>query len=374
MRCLACALLLALFPASAAQGHKPSDAYLTLAPEGGGAWSGRLDLSLRDLEQALGLDSDGDGRITWGELDGRSGEIDAYAEARLRLAADGAPCRSRVVGRQVDRHSDGAYAVLRLGADCPPGARALEVRYGLLFDLDPQHRGLLRVESAGGTRSAIFSADRRTQTLALGAPAPLGELLAYAGLGAHHIAIGFDHLLFLLSLLLPAALRRERGGWSPAPAFRPVLGEVARIVTSFTAAHSLTLALAAAGLLALPSRAVESAIAASVILAALNNVIPLWRTRAWIVAFGFGLVHGLGFASVLGDLGLGRGPLAARLLGFNLGVEAGQLAVVAGLLPVLHGVRAARWYRGFALPALSAAIAAIAALWLAERSLDLALL
>ena len=153
-----------------------------------------------------------------------------------------------------------------------------------------------------------------------------------------------------------------------------MLGEVLRIVTGFTLAHSLSLGLAAAGLLALPSRAVESAIAASVIVAAANNVIPLWHGRSWLVAFGFGLIHGFGFASVLGDLGLEGGPFVARLVGFNLGVELGQLAVVAVLLPLLYPVRSFRWYRAVALPGLSAAIAALALVWLAERSLDIALL
>jgi hypothetical protein len=369
-RGLACAALLLLLSA-AALAHKPSDAYLTLSPEAG-VWSGRLDLALRDLEQVLSLDADGDGRITWGELRARAGEIDAYALGRLRLAADGTPCASLAAAHRVDHHTDGAYAVLLFRSDCASAARALSIDYGLFFDVDPQHRGLLRLESPAGTRSAIFAADARRRSIELGAPAPGRELLEYTREGVLHIAVGFDHLLFLASLLLPAALQRGRAGWTPAPALRPVLAEVLRIVTSFTAAHSLTLGLAAAGLVALPARAVESVIAASVALAAVNNVVPLWRRRAWLVAFVFGLVHGLGFASVLVGLGLEQGSLAVRLAGFNLGVEAGQLTLVGCLLPLLYAVRAERWYRRFALPALSFAIAALAGLWLLERSVGIA--
>jgi hypothetical protein len=367
------AALLVLWLPGSGLAHKPSDAYLTLVRDGA-AFGGRLDVALRDLEQAVGLDADGDGRITWGELRARAAEVDAYVLGRLELAGAAGPCATRVAGREVDRHSDGAYAVLKLRAACPPGTRAVRLRYELLFDLDPQHRGLLRLEGAGGARSAIFAADRRSRTLESDAPAPGQDLLEYAGEGVRHIAGGFDHLLFLASLLLPAALRREGRGWAPASALGPPLAEVARVVTAFGAAHSLSLAAAALGLVALPSRVVESAIAASVMAAAANNLAPLWRGRAWRAAFAFGLVHGLGFASVLADLGYGRGSLAGRLLGFNLGVEAGQLAVVALVLPLLYAVRAAPWYRRLALPLLSSAIAALAACWLAERSLDLKLL
>jgi hypothetical protein len=373
LRALRAALALLLLAPAASLAHKPSDAYLTLAPEGD-AVAARLDVALRDLEQAVGLDADGDGRITWGELRARADDVDAYVLGRLELAGGGGRCPARVIGREVDRHADGAYAVLRLRAECAPGAQALRLRYALLFDLDPQHRGLVRWGGADGARSAILAADRRTLTLDPEPPAPGRELLAWAREGVRHIAEGFDHLLFVTSLLLPAALRRERGGWVPRPALRPALAEVARVVTAFTAAHSLSLGAAALGLVSLPSRGVESAIAASVVVAAANNVVPLWSGRAWQVALGFGLVHGLGFASVLAELGFARGPLAARLLGFNLGVEAGQLAVVACLLPILHGLRTAPWYRRLALPVLSCAIAALAACWLAERSLGVALL
>jgi hypothetical protein len=189
-----------------------------------------------------------------------------------------------------------------------------------------------------------------------------------------HIALGFDHLLFLLSLLLPAVLRRAGARWEPEPALRPALADVLSVVSAFTLAHSLTLSLAALGVLRLPSRGVESAIAASVVLAAANNLRPLVGGRRWLAAFAFGLVHGLGFASVLADLGLPRGALVVSLLAFNLGVELGQLAFVALLLPVAWWLRAWPAYPSVVLAGGSAAIALLASLWLAERSLGLALL
>src|SRR5262245_23448607 len=137
-------LLLAIFLVSLpAAAHKPSDSYLALRIEGstvGVQW----DIALRDLEYALGIDADGDGAITWAELQARHDAIAAYALARLTISADGERCASTAVGHQVDRHSDGTYAVLRFAALCPKNAHALEARYGLFFDLDPLHRGLAR--------------------------------------------------------------------------------------------------------------------------------------------------------------------------------------------------------------------------------------
>jgi hypothetical protein len=200
--------------------------------------------------------------------------------------------------------------------------------------------------------------------------------------GVWHIWIGFDHILFLLSLLLPAVgswallggTPPRHGPWQPVSRFGTAFWDVLRIVTAFTVAHSITLSLATLGLVSLPSRLVESAIAASVVLAALNNVWPLFHSRRWMVAFVFGLVHGFGFASVLADLGLPQDALVLALLGFNLGVEGGQLAIVAVFLPVAFALRRTWFYRRAVLVGGSLLIALIAAAWLAERALDLQLM
>ncbi len=150
------------------------------------------------------------------------------------------------------------------------------------------------------------------------------------------------------------------------------LREVVKLVTAFTIAHSITLGLAAAGVVALPARLVETAIAASLVLAALNNLWPLITRRVWLVAFGFGLIHGFGFASVLGDLGLPRHALLPALLGFNLGVEAGQLLIVLAIMPAAFWLRQSWLYERVALQLGSLAIGALASLWLIERAFGIA--
>ena len=161
--------------------------------------------------------------------------------------------------------------------------------------------------------------------------------------------------------------------WCAAASFRAAFVDVAKIVTAFTIAHSITLSLAVMGVVSLPSRWVESAIALSVVLAALNNLYPVVAQGRWIAAFGFGLLHGFGFAGALRDLGLPPNSLALSLVGFNVGVETGQLAIVVLFLPFAYALRATWGYRRLLLTAGSAAIATIAAAWFVERAFDLSL-
>jgi HupE / UreJ protein len=376
MRCAltGLALLLALLSAPALA-HKPSDSRLSLgASDAHGRIEGRWDIALRDLEEAVGLDADDDGVITWGELRRRHADIAAYALARLRIEADGRPCTLQAGEQLVDEHSDGTYTVLPLQIACAAAPKALRIGYSLLADIDAQHRGLLTLHTGGGTRSALLQPQAEAQRFELAQPGRLQQFGAYLAEGVWHIWIGFDHILFLLSLLLPAVLAWVPPRWLPVNRFAPACWDVVRVVTAFTVAHSITLSLATLQWLSLPSRAVESAIAASVLLAALNNLRPLVLGRRWLVAFGFGLIHGFGFASVLAELGLPDDSLLLALLGFNLGVEAGQLAIVLVFLPLAFALRNTWLYQRVVFTGGSLAIALLSAAWFAERALNLELL
>ena len=366
--------------------HKPSDSYLTIKADRGTV-SGQWDIALRDLDLAVGLDIDGDGTITWREVKTQRDAISRYALSHLSLAHS-TPCTLNIADVLIDEHTDGAYAVLRLAGTCTDAAAPLTVDYRLLFDLDAQHRGLLKLESAGQTTTAIFATTTRRQqfvvapstsatattALATGtetvAPAssPIETLVAFVKDGVKHIASGFDHILFLIALLLPAVMIREGRRWRPATALRPTLMTVAGIVTAFTIAHSITLSLAVLGIVDVPSRLVESLIAASVVATALDNLIPYLPRRRWQVAFAFGLLHGFGFASVLLDLGLPTSSLAISLFGFNLGVEIGQLLLVLAVVPLAYVARSTRAYRPLAIGLGSFAIAFVASGWLIERA------
>lgn len=367
--------LLALLFAVAAQAHKPSDSYLALSVDGAAAVRGQWDIALRDLELAIGLDADGNGEITWGELKAKRKDVEAYAFSRLSILADGKSCALNAADFLVDEHSDGAYAVLRFEADC--GARAptaIELAYSLLFDLDPTHRGLLRFERSGATQTGVLSPERPRLAFGAGEASALAQFFDYLREGVWHIWIGFDHILFILSLLLPSVFIFKNKQWQAAERFRDTFWDVFKVVTSFTIAHSITLSLAALSVISLPSRLVESAIALSVVLAALNNLKAVVAERRWAVAFAFGLIHGFGFASVLTDLGLPQGALLLALVGFNLGVEVGQLAIVGAFLPLAYAIRRSWFYRRLLFYGGSATIVLVALIWLAERAFDFKLL
>jgi len=351
--------------------HKPSDSYLSIEIRQH-VVDGQWDIALRDLDYAIGLDDNADGQITWGELQRRHDAVAAYGLAHLAISADGLPCLNRVTGHLVDKHSDGAYAVLRFAVLCEAMPRVLAIRYRLFFDLDPSHRGLLRLQYQGDTQTAVFSPEQPGRRVELATPSSSWrEFTEFLKEGVWHIWTGYDHILFLISLLLPSVVLRDERYWQPVMHFRRAFFEVLKIVTAFTVAHSITLSLAVLGIVNLPSRWVESAIAASVLLAALNNSYPLVSKRLWLVAFGFGLIHGLGFAGVLNDLGLPDGSLAVALVGFNLGVEAGQFTIVSVFLPPAFLLRRSWFYRRLTLNFGSLLIAAIALFWLLDRSLDM---
>ncbi len=373
MRRWCIALALALVGLAPAQAHKPSDSYLaiTVADD---KLSGQWDIALRDLDFAIGLDADGNGEITWGEVRAKHSEIAAYALARLAVRGDGAACSVEAGAQLIDDHTDGAYTVLPLTLRCPKAPAQLAIDYTLFADLDPQHRGLLKLQALGTTRTAVLGPQAPTQSFELKAVSRWAQFIDYAREGVWHIWIGFDHILFLLSLLLPAVLIWRSARWQPVETFRDAFVGVFKVVTAFTVAHSITLSLATLGWVSLPSRWVESSIAASVVLAALNNVWPVFHGRRWVVAFAFGLIHGFGFASVLADLGLPREALALALVGFNLGVEAGQLAIVAVFLPLAFALRRTGFYQRAVMVGGSLLIAALAGIWLVERVFDVKLL
>ena len=378
LRLMFCGLLaLCALSAMSAMAHKASDSYLVLNVNGQ-QLTGQWDIALRDIDFAIGLDANSDGDITWGEVRARHTDISAWALGRLTLQRGG-DCTLQVAEHLVDSHTDGTYAVLRITGTCPSGTQAVTVNYRLLFEIDQLHRGLLRLDLDGVTHSAVLAPNTGVLTIKAGETSRLAQFGQYLVEGIWHIWIGFDHILFLLALLLPAVLVHAvtLGGtrrWTGVASFRVAFTEVLWVVTAFTVAHSITLTLAALQIIELPSRLVESAIAASVVLAAANNLWPMVEKRRWLVAFSFGLIHGFGFASVLTELGLPKDALVLSLLGFNLGVEIGQLAIVAVFLPVAYLMRNSVLYRKGLFMGGSFLTMLVALVWLAERAFNLKLI
>ena len=225
-----------------------------------------------------------------------------------------------------------------------------------VFANDPQLVGVLR------SSSRSLTIDRTGRSWFRG----FGSIFH---LGIRHIAEGTDHLLFLLALLLPAPLLVFGSRWVGFAGVRHSLLQILKVVTAFTLGHSITLAVAALGLVRVPSRPIEVLIAVSILISSAHAFRPLFPGREAGIAAFFGLIHGLAFATILGELGLGRWERVASILGFNLGIETMQLIVVAATMPSLVLLSRTRAYSVVRIGgALFAGLASVG--WIAERLLD----
>lgn len=365
VRLLACMVLFLVSATSHA--HTLSVAHLDVSRQGEGTVLVEIDLALRDLALTMPLDLDGDNAITWGELRSQQPELERLMLQGIHLSSAASSCKLQPTSLGTRSYGGVAYASMAFSSDCSSSA-GLAVKYDLIFDKDPAHRAIVAWHFDGGEQTDILLANGRSARLAGGdGGAVSGTFRQFLREGIHHILGGIDHLAFLLALLLPAVLVRRDGRWHPVPRVAGSLRSVAGIVTAFTLAHSITLSLAALGIVRPNGQIVEAVIAVSVLLAALNNIRPVVTGRVWLVALAFGLIHGMGFAGALQELGLPKGQELIALLGFNLGVEIGQLVVVAVLFPVLAAARRQGWYPRIAMPLLSAVIGIAALYWIWER-------
>ncbi len=362
---------------SLALAHASSNSYLHFGLQDG-APTLRVDVPLRDVDLWLELDADRSGDVTWAEVSARQTELLAWVQQGLQVDAGPVACSLTPSDLLAAEHAEGFHLSTEWRVACPTPPQQADapwtLRYGLLFERDNLHRGLLRVDTPdadSAPRSAILSPERPTAELTtLTSPSAWATLAHYVVEGVWHIWIGFDHILFLLSLLVLAPLvplRARVSQWVAVERFKTALWEVLAVVTAFTVAHSITLSLAVLQWVELPARVVEPIIALSVVLAALNNLWGWGGVRRWRLAFGFGLIHGFGFASVLVDLGLPAQALALALGGFNLGVELGQLAIVAVFLPLAWWLRHTAFYRWGVVVGGSVAMALVASVWLVQR-------
>ena len=370
-----------------AYAHKSSDAYLFLDGDGT-VTTLRADVALRDLDVALQIDGDGDGRLTWGEVKAARPAIEAFLQTGVGLQG----CTLNAAGFALEQRADGVYAASTFAAACPkdwvvqPGA----IQYTLLAGIDPTHRAIARVQfgqnapqlrlidprqphipvaaPAPAEQAPKGGADASPQVATQNAPAPAGGFVAE---GVAHILGGFDHVLFLICLLLPAVMVRNAPGaarmWTPVAQPGQALWPLFGVITMFTLAHSVTLTLAAFKLVSLPSSIIEPAIAVTIILTALDNIWPLLRFPRAAVAFVFGLVHGFGFAGVLAELNLPVNQFAWALLQFNIGLELGQLVLVGMAVTALYLLRDRPAYPRWVITGGSTAAMLIGVWWFAER-------
>ena len=369
--CQKIGFLFFLLLCSQAYAHSASSSYLHVKVQGRTLdvqWS----IALRDLDYTIGLDSDGDGAITWGELRQHAAAVDAYALARLRLETDGKPCWLGPVTNLTDQLSDGAYAVLRFHATCVATPSRVSVHYALLFDQDPLHRGLLTVSVGGVAHAYALSPARQDATFDV-TPGYGETVRSFFATGVDHLLTGIDHMLFVTMLLVPAMFRRREHDFGPGATlfpvtdFRAMLVESLKVLSAFTLAHGTTLTLSVLRIVYVPEWLSEAGIALTIFATAMDNIFHFIPGRRWPLAFAFGLVHGLGFATALGPMSLPPVSLGVALISFNLGLEAAQVSIAAAVLPIGFLLRNTLIYPRRILPGVSGAVAAVSLAWFADR-------
>lgn len=395
------AFTLACAPALA---HKGSDAYLDVRQTEPSAGAGSvsdfrfaLAVAIRDLDLVVPMDANADGRVTWGEARAATPQALALFNemARLEVPA-GAPgaCRLDWQTDGLERRSDGVYLRAAAQARCPAG-QALRFHYSLLKDQDSTHRLLVAgrlggqdllstvspqqaslLLSSGVASAAVAGGGAQAQSLE--ASNRWSALRDYFSLGVHHLLEGYDHLAFLLALVLPLQLSLRRGpratvlrerpaGAADAYASSATWLALLRTVTAFTLGHSITLMLATFGWTQASPLWVEPVIALSIAVTALLNLRPVKWIRVDVLALLFGLVHGFGFAGLLQEAAAPQGLLPWALAGFNLGVEAGQLIAVLVWVLLSQMLVGKTWYARVVVRGGSVLLVLLALWWFWQR-------
>ncbi len=352
--------------ASVAGAHTGSTAYIdvTTAQD---ALSATWRISLRDLDLLVDLDADKNGTLTWDEVQTGAGAVQALAARALTVTAGNDPCALSAHTPELSKNPEHDFVVVPLQGVCRGGT--VQLTYSAFAGIDENHRALVRINNSGEPQ--VLAPGASAMLVDEGTPHSFGQFYRH---GMGHILSGIDHLLFLVALMLPSVLVREQGLWRARTDMRTALVQIVWLATAFTLAHSITLGLAAFDVLRFSPKVIEPLVAVTVLAAALNNLRPVVTRHLTWIAFAFGLIHGFAFAEVLAPLHLSHIDMALALLGFNLGVETGQVLVVATCFAALAFL--VRWhgYRRWVLQAGSTVVALLACAWIAERVFDVSLI
>ncbi|MEM6254390.1 MAG: HupE/UreJ family protein [Cyanobacteria bacterium P01_D01_bin.156] len=340
----------------------------------------RVELPLKELNEVLELGFPTDKRVRRDDIRPHLDKIRNYVDEHLTLDCSPEACSLAFQDYRFLNTTFAQFLLLEYDlAGFQTMPTSIDATYDVILEQRPQHTNMLLIEENWMTGTfqnesqplMIFRKPGQTQTLDLTSGSLWQGFSAIVSLGITHILKGIDHVLFLVALLLPSALwRQQQDAWQPVGKLSTAFVYIVKVATAFTVAHSITLCLATFQIVQVPSRIVESVIAASIGLAAVDIFYPIFRGRSWLLVFLFGLFHGFGFADVLDQLGVTSRHAALSLFGFNLGVEIGQLAIIAVIFPLLYVLRTQRFYASFVMKAGALLLGMISLYWFIERAFD----
>lgn len=360
-------LLSLLLTATLVQAHESSTAYLNLSTNEERTVSAEYEISLRDLALLIQIDPNKDNQVNWAEVKSQTALIEQLITSKIRLEGDAQQCQiTEFSPLAINTRGGFNYLYTSFELKCEQPVDSLD--YRILTGIDANHR-LILTQASDDTPLQVLTVGQHS----IGSEANSGWISTVANFlksGIHHLLIGWDHLLFLFVLLIPAVYMRKEKTLLAVPKPKAALLEVFWIATSFTLAHSITLTLAALQIISIPARFIESVIALSIAFAALNNLVPMLRVRAIYLAFVFGLIHGFGFANVLVDLPLATSERVLALLSFNIGIELGQLVFIIAVFPIALLLRHTQFYKWIIFYIGSLISILIALWWFFERAIQ----
>ena len=359
-----------------AEAHQFSTAYLAIKThDHTPIATAEYRLAVRDLALLVPIAVDERNQITWGAIKAQNSAISALLAQNLQWKSGTAVCMmsSQREPLAMDQVAGLPYIVTYLSIDCGK-SKATTLNYQMLSHIDSGHRLIISSEDVDKPEAPSRTWLIAPSVTELGnTSSDLSDtFMTYVKEGIHHILTGYDHLLFLLCLLLPAVYNRVNNQWVPVTSSTTAVRHTLYIATAFTLAHSITLTVAALNIISLPSRWVESAIAFSIAVAALNNIFPsILGAKQIRIAFCFGLIHGFGFASALSDLPLHTSARLMALFSFNFGIELGQITCILFFFPLALALRSLVFYRQVMFKGGSMVACVLALLWMTQRILDL---
>jgi hypothetical protein len=356
--------------------HELSTTYVKGSINNDNVISGDIRINILDLKEAVILDHNGNGELSWAEVLAAKPQIGAYFNERIRFTQNNETCRFSVDGAlALQNLSQNTLLVVPFNAQCASTLPldGISIEYLALFDVIANHKAIFSITGTNTDFLSVFDKDTNQKSFNYSTSNTFSAFFAFVYQGIFHILIGTDHILFLLTLLLTIVLVFKQKQWHPIQSKKAIVTRTLYLVTAFTIAHSITLSGTALGWLPVFGNWIEVVIAGSILFNVINNIFPTIH-RLSIITFVFGLIHGMGFAGALSELGLPEQQKLLSVLAFNLGVELGQIMILLVSLPVLIALRNKPIYSKYLMPIASLSIGVLAIIWIAERVVNLPIL
>lgn len=343
--------------------HQSRENYIELT-RGETVWTFQCDIETDNFSKVLQIDDNANTIVSWPELRANEKKITDYLLKNIVLKEGKQLLPLSVADYDIDRRDDQSYLRVTLTSKPCSRGETCTLYYRLFFDIDPLQRVFLTIKGEQNSTPMLLTPHQPDVTVQGSEQTLWQQFGAFFKEGLWHIWTGYDHLLFLLMLLLPALVDKSGDNVRRHLSIKKAFRRIVTIVTLFSVAHSLTLSAAFFDYVSINPKIIEGGITVSVMVTALLNLFDVTVKRLYLMVFAFGLLHGLGFANALHAITMSTSHIVVSLLGFNLGVEAGQIVLVSLVMPFLYLLAGYGFYHRWGARALSGLTLLMATYWL----------